>query len=315
MTIALVTGGAGFIGSHIVDGLLARDYRVRVVDNLSTGNLKNLAHVENEVEFHRADINDADALNAIMEGVHVVFHQAALASVPLSLEKPQEVNRICVQGTLNVLETANDNGVKKLVYAASSSCYGNRSSSAQKEQDELMTVSPYAAAKLAGEFYCQAFYHSFGLETVGLRYFNVFGPRQDPNSPYSAVIPSFISRMLNNRPPIVYGDGRQSRDFTFVQNVVDANLLAAEAKGVGGKVFNIANGKSTDLLTLISLLNQFLGTEIIPVHDAVREGDIRESRADLTQATTGLNYVPRVGFQEGLEQSIQYYRAIANQGV
>lgn len=315
MTIALVTGGAGFIGSHIVDGLLARDYRVRVVDNLSTGNLKNLAHVENEVEFHRADINDADALNAIMEGVHVVFHQAALASVPLSLEKPQEVNRICVQGTLNVLETANDNGVKKLVYAASSSCYGNRSSSAQKEQDELMTVSPYAAAKLAGEFYCQAFYHSFGLETVGLRYFNVFGPRQDPNSPYSAVIPSFISRMLNNRPPIVYGDGRQSRDFTFVQNVVDANLLAAEAKGVGGKVFNIANGKSTDLLTLISLLNQFLGTEIIPVHDAVREGDIRESRADLTQATAGLNYVPRVGFQEGLEQSIQYYRAIANQGV
>ncbi|MEE2639228.1 MAG: SDR family oxidoreductase [Planctomycetota bacterium] len=308
MTLALVTGGAGFIGSHIVEGLLEKNYQVRVVDNLCTGNVDNLKTVENRVDFHRIDINDVEALEQAMQGVEIVFHQAALASVPLSLEKPLEVHHACVTGTLNVLNVARESGVRKLVYAASSSCYGDKPFASKREIDELMTMSPYAAAKLAGEFYCRAFFHSYGLETVGIRYFNVFGPRQDPGSPYSAVIPLFITWMLNGQAPVVYGDGLQSRDFTFVKNVVQGNLLAAEADGVGGEVFNVANGKSTDLLTLISLLNRFLGTDLHPVHEPARVGDIRESMADISLASKELKYQPTVGFEEGLQQSIDYYR-------
>ena len=310
MTIAMVTGGAGFIGSHLVETLVAEGYQVRVVDNLCTGNRDNLAPVKDKIEFFDCDINDSERLNTAMEGVEVVFHEAALASVPLSIDKPHEVNDACVRGTLNVLEKAKNHGVKKLVYAASSSCYGNNPYAAKRETDGLEALSPYAAAKLAGELYCQSFYHSFGLETVGIRYFNVFGPRQDPDSPYSAVIPLFITWMLNGKSPTVYGDGLQSRDFTYVQNIVDANLLAARTDNIGGRVFNVANGKSIDLLTLIRLLNQHLGTDIQPDHQPPRVGDVRESLADINSAMRELGYVPGIGFEEGLERSIAYYREL-----
>ncbi len=310
MKTALVTGGAGFIGSHIVEGLLQKDYTVRVVDNLCTGNRENLSPFESSIEFIEADINESDAIAAAMDGVDVVFHQAALASVPLSLEKPLEVNRACVSGTLNILNHAKDAKVKRVIYAASSSCYGDMPYSAKRETDPMMTMSPYAAAKAAGELYCQAFYHSFGLETVGIRYFNVFGPRQDPNSPYSAVIPIFITLMLNGKSPTIYGDGQQSRDFTFVKNVVAGNLLAAEAPNIGGKVFNVADGRSIDLLTLIRYLNESLGTAIVPNHEPPRAGDVRESLADIASAVKHLGYAPEFNFEEGLKQSIDYYRSI-----
>lgn len=312
MTIAMVTGGAGFIGSHLVETLVAENYQVRVVDNLCTGNIDNLDGVKDQVEFIHCDVNDTEQLNSAMEKVDVVFHQAALASVPLSIDKPHEVNEACVRGTLNVLEVAKNHGVRKLVYAASSSCYGDNPYAAKRETDPLQALSPYAAAKLAGELYCQSFFHSFGLETVGIRYFNVFGPRQDPDSPYSAVIPLFITWMLKGESPVVYGDGLQSRDFTFVQNVVDANLLAAKTEGIGGRVFNVANGKSIDLLTLIRLLNHHLGTDIAPNHQKARVGDVRESLADINAAMRELGYSPAIGFEEGLERSIDYYRKLVS---
>jgi len=310
--VFLVTGGAGFIGSHIVDALVRRGDKVRVVDNLCTGNLDNLAEVKDDIEFIKGDVADAVVTKKAVAGVDIVFHQAALASVPLSVEKPLEVNAACVTGTLNVLQQAQLAGVKRVVYAASSSCYGDQPNSAKRESDPLMPLSPYAAAKLGGELYCQAFFHTHGLETVCLRYFNVFGPRQDPDSPYSAVIPLFITRILSGKPPIVYGDGGQSRDFTFVANVVDGNLLAAERPGIGGKTFNLADGRATDLLTLLETLARLLGVEIQPQHDPPRVGEVRDSMADITQAVTHLGYTPNVDFEEGLRRSIEYYRTMVN---
>ena len=310
MTLALVTGGAGFIGSHIVDELLAKNLEVRVIDNLSTGNRDHLAHVEGEIEFVEGDINDSQTMAKVVQNADLVFHQAALASVPLSLEKPLVVHQACATGTLAVLEHAKNAGVQRVIYAASSSCYGDQPFSAKRESDRLNPLSPYAAAKIAGEMYCQAYYHSFGLKTVGIRYFNVFGPRQDPNSPYSAVIPLFITRMLAGEQPTIFGDGYQSRDFTFVQNVVAGNMAAATAENVGGQVFNIADGRSTDLLTLIECLNKLLGTAIEPAHHPPRSGDVRESLADISKAVDELGYQPQVRFEEGLEQSVDYYRSI-----
>ena len=314
MRTYLVTGGAGFIGSHIADALVARGDNVRILDNLCTGNRENIASLESQIEFVQGDINDADLLGDLMQDVDCVFHQAALASVPLSLEKPLEVNEACVNGTLNVLNQARHNKVRRVVYAASSSCYGDQPYSAKRETDQLDPLSPYAAAKLCGELYCKAFYHSFGLETVGLRYFNVFGPRQDPDSVYSAVIPLFITRMLSGKPPIVYGDGKQSRDFTYVGNVVKGNLLAADSSAVAGKVINMANGRSTDLLTLIDHLKLLLQVEIEPVHQPARVGDVRESMADISKAIELLGYLPETEFEEGLRLSIEYYRSIVKVG-
>lgn len=310
MRTCLVTGGAGFIGSHIAEALVARGDNVRILDNLCTGNRSNFAAFESKIEFVQGDINDERIVGDLMEDVDTVFHQAALASVPLSLEKPMEVNMACVNGTLNVLNQARLAGVRRVVYAASSSCYGDQPYSAKRETDQLLPLSPYAAAKLGGELYCRAFYHSFGLETVGLRYFNVFGPRQDPDSPYSAVIPLFITRILSGKPPIVHGDGKQSRDFTYVTNVVHGNLLAADAKGIGGEIINMANGKSTDLVTLISQLSDALGMDVKPVHEPARVGDVRESMADITMAIEKLGYIPQVDFDEGLRRSIEYYRSV-----
>ncbi len=307
----LVTGGAGFIGSHIADALVVRGDTVRVLDDLSTGNLANLDAIRNDIEFIQADILDGNALSAAMQGADVVFHQAALASVPLSLEQPERVHEVCATGTLKVLKAAADAGVRRVVYAGSSSCYGNLPRSFNCEADPLQCLSPYAAAKLSGEFYCQAWFESFGLETVVLRYFNVFGPRQDPDSPYSAVIPLFITWLLSGKPPVVFGDGQQSRDFTYVTNVVDGNLLAADVPAAAGKTFNMANGRSATLLDLLDVLQKILSVEIDPDFQPPRQGEVRDSCADIASAISVLDYQPGIDLEEGLRRSIDYYRSIA----
>ncbi len=304
----LVTGGAGFIGSHIAEALVKRGERVRIFDNLSTGRRDNIASFADDVELVIGDLRDAEQIASAVEGVEVVFHQAALASVPLSVERPLDTHAACATGTLNLLWQAKQAGVRRVVYAASSSLYGDRPTASNRETDAPRPLSPYAVAKLAGEYYCQAFHQSFDLETVCLRYFNVFGPRQDPDSPYSAVIPLFITAMLSGRSPTIFGDGRQSRDFTFVENVVHGNLLAADAAGVSGSSFNLANGRSTSLLTLIARLNEFLGLQIEPDFAPARVGDLEDSMADSTPARTQLGYEPQVHFDEGLRRSIAYYR-------
>lgn len=310
MRTCLVTGGAGFIGSHIVDALLARGDTVRVLDNLCTGFRANVA---DDAEFIEGDLCDASVVATAVKGVECVFHQAALASVPLSVERPLDTNAACVTGTLTLLDQCHRAGVRRLIYAASSAAYGDRPYSAKRETDLPMILSSYAAAKLAGEHYCQAFYHTHGFETVCLRYFNVFGPRQDPGSPYSAVIPLFVTAMLAGQPPRVFGDGLQSRDFTFVKNVVHGNLLAAEVAGAAGQTMNIADGRQTNLLQLIRLLNLQLGLDIQPAHQPARPGDVRESLADISLARGVLGYEPQVDFETGLRQSIEYYRSAASQ--
>jgi len=308
MKSCLVTGGAGFIGSHLVHGLLAEGYRVRVLDNLSTGNRLNLEGALDRVEFIEGDICDMQIAKQATEGIDVVFHQAAMASVPFSLEYPLESHRTCATGTLSMLIAAKDSGVKRFVYAASSSAYGDQPYSSKREIDIPSPLSPYAVAKLAGEYYCQSFFHSFGLETVGLRYFNVYGPRQDPNSPYSAVIPLFVTRLLSGQSPIIYGDGQQSRDFTYVENVVHGNILASKVEGIGGMVINMAEGRQTTLLQLLTLLDHHLGTKISPKFEPARSGDVRESLADITLARKLLGYDPKIGLDEGLAKTIDYYR-------
>src|SRR6266852_8081204 len=294
MSSCLVTGGAGFIGSHLVDGLLENGHAVRVIDNLSTGNLANLTHVRDRIEMIEGDITNFETVRSAMRGVEWVFHQAALASVPSSVADPVSTNRVCVDGTLNVLLAARDAKVKRVVYAASSSAYGASASLPKRETDPTLPLSPYAVAKLAAEHYCAAFTEVYGLETVRLRYFNIFGPRQPPDSPYAAVIPLFFEAMLAGKSPIIYGDGQQSRDFTYVADVVHANLLAAKAPGVSGKVFNIACGHRASLLELIDQINGLLGTKIKPVHEPARPGDVKHSQADISPAQSELGYAPKV---------------------
>lgn len=312
MARCLVTGGAGFIGSHIVRGLLNAGHSVRVLDNLCTGHRTNLEEVSDRIEFIEGDVTDPIACKEALSGVERVFHQAALASVPLSLERPLDTHSACATGTLNILNESVKANVRKFVYAASSSAYGDQPTSSKRESDLPMPLSPYAVAKLCGEYYCQAYFHSFGLETVGLRYFNVFGPRQDPDSPYSAVIPIFVSRILSGQSAIVYGDGLQSRDFTFVSNVVHGNLLAAERPNIGGRVFNLADGRQTTLIQLLKLLGQMLG--IAPKIDfqPARVGDVRESLADISLARRLLGYEPKFNLEEGLKQTIEYYRMLVS---
>jgi len=306
----LVTGGAGFIGSHLVEALVERGDHVKVIDNLCTGRRENLAAVNSEIEFYPGDICDKDLMQTICQEVDTVFHQAALASVQLSVEQPGEVHRACVTGTLTVLDAARANGVRRVVYAGSSSCYGNHEVPANREIDPLQPLSPYAAAKLAGEMYCTAFYNTYGLETVCLRYFNVFGPRQDPDSPYSAVIPIFISRLVAGKSPTIFGDGLQSRDFTFVSNVVDANLLAADAAAgkVGGKSINLASGQSTNLLDLLAELQSLCATDIPSDFAEPRAGEVKHSQADIQLAQTLLDYSPKTDLQTGLAHTVAYYQ-------
>ena len=310
MRTCLVTGGAGFIGSHIAEALVQRGDRVRVLDNLSTGHRSNLDGFDSKLQFIEGDLLEADTVARAVAGVDCIFHEAALASVPRSVEHPLDTHAVCVSGTLILLDAARRASVRRVVYAGSSSAYGDQPTSSKRETDLPAPLSPYAAAKLAAEHYCRAFTATYGLETVVLRYFNVFGPRQDPDSPYSAVIPLFITAMLSGSQPTIFGDGRQSRDFSFVANAVRANLLAADAPGVAGRVFNIANGKNTDLLTLVEILNRLLGTSVPPRHAAARVGDVRESLADISQARKLLCYEPVLEFEEGLRRSIAYYRSL-----
>ncbi|MFO0817922.1 MAG: SDR family oxidoreductase [Pirellulales bacterium] len=307
----LVTGGAGFIGSHIASALVARGDSVRVLDDLSTGKLANLDHLRGQVEFIEGSIVDAEVVGRAMQGVEVVYHQAALASVPRSVDRPLDTHAACATGTLMVLDQARRAGVRRVVYAASSSCYGDQPNSSKRESDLPDPLSPYAAAKLAGEMYCKAFYQTYKLETVGLRYFNVFGPRQDPNGAYAAVIPRFVTWILAGQPLTVYGDGGQSRDFTFVDNVVAGNLLAADAAGVAGKSLNVAYGRSISLLELIRALENLVGVGANVIHEPPRVGDVRDSLADITQARKLLGYEPVVDFLEGLRRSVDYYRSVA----
>jgi UDP-glucose 4-epimerase len=309
-SLYLVTGGAGFIGSHIVRALIDRGDRVRVLDNLSTGHGKNLADVESGIEFVEGDLVDRNVVEQAVDGVEVIFHEAALASVPRSVEAPLDTNAACVTGTATLLDAARQAGVRRVVYGGSSSCYGDQPVAAKHEGLLPMPLSPYAAAKLGGEFYCQAFTATYGLETVTIRYFNVFGPRQDPKSQYAAVIPKFITEMLAGERPTIFGDGKQSRDFTYVDNIVHGNLLAADAPEAVGATINVACGESYSLLQLVDGINRALGTNIKPVFEGPRAGDVRESLADISLARKVLRYEPKVNFDDGLKKTIDYYRQI-----
>lgn len=311
MSIYLVTGGAGFIGSHLVGALVERGEKVRVLDNLGTGHRKNLTPFGSKIEFVEGDLVDRKAVEVALKDVEVVFHQAALASVPRSVAAPLDTNAACATGTVNLLDVARQSGVRRVVYAGSSSVYGDQPTPAKHEGLLPSPVSPYAAAKLAGEFYCQAFTATYGLETVTIRYFNVFGPRQDPQSQYAAVIPKFITEMLAGQRPTIFGDGKQSRDFTYIDNIIHGNLLAADAPNAIGKTINVACGEQYSLLELVAAINQALGTKIVPVFEPPRAGDVRDSLADITLARQALGYEPIVVFDEGLRRTVEYYRSVA----
>ena len=303
----LITGGAGFIGSHIVEELVAKNQTVRVIDNLSTGHIDNIAPFMNSIEFINADIRDADAVDSAMKEIDFVLHQAALPSVPRSIADPITSNEVNVNGTLNILWSANKNKIKRFVMASSSSVYGNINVSPKHEELNPAPESPYAVTKLTGELYASAFYKVYGLETVCLRYFNVFGPRQDPDSPYAAVIPIFISEMNEGKPAPINGDGSQTRDFTFVKNVVKANLLACEAdSNIAGKAMNAACGGSISLLKLVDLINKELGTDIKPVFQPNRAGDVMHSKADISLAKKLMNYEPVIDFEDGLKKTVEF---------
>ncbi len=308
----LVTGGAGFIGSHLVDALRAAGSTVRVVDNFSTGFRHNLAHLENDsdVEVVEGDVSDPDVVAEVVRDVDVIFHEAAMASVPRSIREPELCHAWCTTSTVNLLNAAANSSVRRLVLASTSAAYGNSSFISKREADAVSPLSPYAAAKLASEAYCQAFPESFDVETVILRYFNVFGPRQDPQSEYSAVIPRFVSMILSGDRPVIYGDGQQSRDFVFVSDVAKANLLAASVPEAAGGTFNVARGRSTTLLELLTTLGQILGQDIEPIHETARVGDVRDSLADISEARSRLLFDPDVSMADGLRRSVDYYRSI-----
>jgi UDP-glucose 4-epimerase len=301
----VVTGGAGFIGSHLVEALTAQGRRVCVLDNLSTGRRDNLGAA---VELIEGDVCDAAAVGRAVRGAAVVFHLAARASVQHSLEDPLGSHHVCATGTLHVLDAARRAGVRRVVYAGSASAYGIPAGDVQTEADPLWALSPYAAAKLAGEFYCQAFAASFGLETVVLRFFNIFGPRQRADSPYSGVIALFAAAMLEGRTPRVNGDGLQSRDFTYVGDVVQALSKAAETPGIAGRTYNVGTGRGTSVLDLVAALNRALATNRKPEHGPARAGDIRHSRADIGAIRRDLGYEPAFSFEEGLARTVQWYR-------
>ncbi len=308
MTTYLVTGGAGFIGSHIAETLLRRGDRVRVLDNFLTGHKSNLESILDRIELVEGDIRDAKVCREAAAGVDSVLHQAALPSVPRSVEDPRLTNDINITGTLNMLLAARDAKVSSFVFASSSSVYGDDPDLPKKEGKEGAPLSPYAVSKVVGEKYCRVFNSLYGLKTVLLRYFNVFGPRQDPLSQYAAVIPLFITRILRGESPVIYGDGRQSRDFTYVANIVEANILASRPEAVSGAALNVACGEPTTINGLVDRINSVLGTSIEPVRVPERPGDIKHSYADISAARNLLRYEPTVSFAEGLERTIGWYQ-------
>mgnify|MGYP001241913261 CR=1 FL=1 len=303
----VVTGGAGFIGSHIADHLLRQGHRVRIVDNFATGKRANIAELSGDLEVFEINITDKEALERAFVRADYVFHQAALASVPRSVADPIGTNEANVTGTLNVLLAARDAGVKRVAYAASSSAYGDIEGEFKTEDMPPNPLSPYAVAKLAGEYYCKAFTAVYGLETVALRYFNVFGPRQDETSQYAAVIPKFVASMSRGEAPIIYGDGQQSRDFTYIDNIVQGNLLAIKAPDAGGEMMNLATGGRISLLDLIEKINGILGTNITPRFEEARAGDIKHSRAGTDKARDLLDFAPVVDFDTGLARTVAWF--------
>ena len=306
----LVTGGAGFIGSHIASALLKSGARVRVLDDLSTGHRENIDEIGREVDFIHGSVADEDLLAKVLDGVEVVFHEAAIPSVPRSVEAPRQSHIASVDGTFSLLLAARDKNVRRVVYAASSSAYGDQPTLPKSEQMLPDPLSPYAVAKLVGEYYCQVFTRVYGLETVSLRYFNVFGPRQDPGSQYSGVVSRFISALLSGEQPVIYGDGEQSRDFTYIENVVAANLSAAEAKDAAGKVINIANGERITLNQLLAELKELTGNHDVKVkYLEPRVGDVRHSLADISLARQLLNYESKVDLREGLQRTIDWWKS------
>jgi nucleoside-diphosphate-sugar epimerase len=304
----LVTGGAGFIGSHLAEELVRRGDRVRVADSLVTGRRSNLDHIP-DVEFLEGDLSDLDVARRAVDGVDFVLHQAAIPSVPRSVQDPITSNRANVDATLNVLVASRDADVRRVVFAGSSSAYGDTPTLPKREDMPTRPLSPYALQKVVGEQYLQMFTRLYGLETVSIRYFNVFGPRQDPSSPYSGVISVFATALLDGRAPTIYGDGEQTRDFTYIANVVDGVLRAVEADGASGEVINVATSGRVSLNVLFETMRRLIGVDVRPVYAAPRQGDVRDSQADITKAQRILGYQPTVSFEDGLQRTVEWYRA------
>jgi len=305
----LITGGAGFIGSNIAEHLVAQGKSVRIFDNFSSGKRENIAAVADDIEVIESDLRVLDAVKHAMEEVRYVLHIGAMPSVIRSVEDPHTTNQVNVTGTLNVLLAARDAGVRRVVFSSSSSVYGDTPTLPKREDMLPLPLSPYAVQKAVGEYYCRIFWQLYGLETVSLRYFNVFGPRQDPQSQYAAVIPRFITAILKDESPTVFGDGKQTRDFSHVQNVVDANLAACTApKEALGQTYNIACGGRVSLFELISTINSIVGKKIVPKFDAPRAGDVRDSQADITKAEKLLGWTPRINFRKGVEKAVAWYQ-------
>jgi len=306
----VVTGGAGFIGSHIAAALSNSGARVRVLDDLSTGHRENLEEIGGDIDFIQGSVADEELMRKALEGAEVVFHEAAIPSVPRSVEAPRQTHIASVDGTFSLLLAARDQNVRRVVYAASSSAYGDQPTLPKSEAMLPDPLSPYAVAKLVGEYYCRVFTRVYGLETVALRYFNVFGPRQDPTSQYSGVVSRFISALLGDGQPVIYGDGEQSRDFTYIDNVVAANLSAADAKGASGKVINVANGERITLNQLLTELKELTGRQDVKAeYKPPRIGDVKHSLADNTMARELLGYEVKVGLREGLQRTIDWWKS------
>lgn len=307
----LVTGGAGFIGSRIVEALIRDNNKVKVLDNFSSGKRENLSAALGKIELLEGDIRDKAIVSKAVSGIDYVLHEAALRSVPKSMTQPHIYNDVNITGILNILEAARGAKVKRVVFASSSSIYGETDKLPQKEDFYPLLISPYALTKLAGEYYCRIFSTAYGLETVSLRYFNVFGPRQSLENEYAVVIPKFIACILRDEQPPVHGDGKQTRDFTYVENVVDANLKAATAKGASGEVFNIACGKAYSVLDIVTSVNKILKKSIMPKFEPKRPGDVMDTLSDISKAKRLLGFSPKVGFEEGLRRAIEYFAKVA----
>lgn len=310
MALYLVTGGAGFIGSNIVEELVKRGEKVRVIDNFCEGKKENLEKVMQNIELIEGDIRDIKVVSNVMKDVDYVLHQAALRSVPRSVDDPVSYSEVNITGTLNVLMAAREAKVKRVVFASSSSIYGDTDKFPQREDDLPNPVSPYAASKIAGEYYCKVFSKVYGLETVSLRYFNVFGPKQDPTSEYAAVIARFILLALNNRELEIHSDGLQSRDFTYIDNVVEANILSATTPNISGEVFNIGCGKSYSVLYIKETIEKILGKKLRYYHTPERKGDVRKTHADITKAQEKLKFKTLVEFDDGIKKTIEYFKKL-----